>query len=237
MFESSILPIQILWEDDDLVVVQKPHGILVDAGQADVTDDLLALVRVHGLGYENVFAFHRLDRETSGVVMLGKTRKFAKQITQAFEEKRIRKAYLAVVSGEWPPSLGRVDQPIGERESVTTFRRLAVGEFSGDVASLLECLPKTGRNHQIRIHCAHSGHAILGDARYTGGSASKPTLLAVAAGTSSHALHAYRLDFRHPADGREILVRCEPKEWRSLWLKNFAIDSVWDKLFGRGLIG
>jgi 23S rRNA pseudouridine955/2504/2580 synthase len=189
----------ILWEDADLLAVNKPAGLLVDSGGRG--DDLVTRM--------GCFAFHRLDRETSGIVLLGRSRRYAREITALFEEKRIRKAYLAVVRGEWRES--RVDLSIEDRPAVTTFRRLALGSFAGEAASLIEALPKTGRTHQIRIHAAHVGHPILGDAKY----GVAPTH------ATGHALHAHRLDFRHPASGETISVRSAPHEWLSAWLKDF----------------
>lgn len=190
----------ILWEDADLLAVNKPSGLLVDSGGRG--DDLVTRT--------GCFAFHRLDRETSGIVLLGRSRRYAREITALFEEKRIRKAYLAVVRGEWRDS--RVDLAIEDRPAVTTFRRLALGSFEGEAASLIEALPKTGRTHQIRIHAAHVGHPILGDAKYG---------VADGARAAGHALHAHRLDFRHPASGETISVRSVPSEWLSTWLKDF----------------
>ena len=196
---------KVLWEDSDLMAVEKPAGLLVDSGgrAADVVSQT------------GCFAFHRLDRETSGIVLLGRTRRFAREITALFEDKRIRKAYLAVVKGDWRES--RVELPIEGREAVTTFRRLALGSSAGQVASLIEALPKTGRTHQIRIHASHIGHPILGDPKYGGGANTN---------TSGHALHAHRLDFRHPASGETICIRSEPQAWLSTWLKEFK-DLRW----------
>jgi 23S rRNA pseudouridine955/2504/2580 synthase len=204
---------RILWEDNDLLVVSKPVGLLVDSGRG--SNDLVSSI---GGG---VFAFHRLDRETSGIVMLGKTRRFAKEITSMFEEKRIRKGYMAVVAGEW--SSTRIEEPIEDRVAVTTFRRFALGNFGGTSASWIEALPKTGRTHQIRLHCAGAGHAILGDEKY-GVVKSVPDL-------RGQALHAYRLDFRHPANGETVAVKSPPIEWRSSWLAEFDFEPTWAKLF------
>ncbi len=206
---------QIIWEDDDLLVADKPVGLLVDSGGRG--DDLVAWARASGFG--SSFAFHRLDRETSGLVLMGKTRKLAREITALFEEKRIRKNYLAVVGGgAWPLTLNRIDEPIEDRTASTTFRRLAVSSMGGE--TLLDCLPKTGRTHQIRIHCAGAGHPILGDRRYG-------TPLD---GVVGHALHAYRLDFRHPSNGETVSLRSRPEGWKTTWLSGFDVDKIWEKL-------
>jgi RluA family pseudouridine synthase len=197
----------VIWQDSDLVAVDKPAGLLVDSGGRG--DDVVTQM--------GCFAFHRLDRETSGIVLLGRTRRYAREITALFEEKRIRKSYLAVVRGDWRDS--RVELPIEGREAVTTFRKLASGFYGGDVASLIEALPKTGRTHQIRIHAAHVGHPILGDAKY--GEVEKEKSV-----PQGHALHAHRLDFRHPANGETISVRSQPREWLTTWLKSFE-DVEW----------
>lgn len=222
---------QVLWEDNDFIVVSKPVGLLVDAGNG--SDDLVRRVRASESSRASVFAFHRLDRETSGVVLMGKTRRYARDVTKLFEEKRIRKAYLAVVNGEWPITLGRVDTAIENRPASTTFRRLVSGTFGGSPRSLIEALPKTGRTHQIRLHCSGEGYAILGDERY--GSVRSPQNAKHGVG---QALHAYRLDFRHPANGVTISVRSEPTLWRETWLADFdggasaaKLDTIWKKLF------
>jgi RluA family pseudouridine synthase len=217
---------EVLWEDADLIAVSKPVGLLVDSGKgsAELVKDLVTLVRDSSTARSEAFAFHRLDRETSGVVLLGKTRRFAKDITKLFEDKKIRKAYLAIVSGEWPSTLGRVDRPIEGRAASTTFRRFISGTFEGSAATLIEALPKTGRTHQIRIHCSVEGFPVLGDARY--GPANGLLL-----GPQGHALHAYRLDFRHPASGETISVRAEPRAWRTTWLAEFSFEPIWKKIF------
>lgn len=226
--------IHILFEDDDLIVVDKPVGIVVDDGAERTSEkpDLILLLSQMG---RKTFPFHRLDRDTSGIVLLGKSRKFAKEITALFEEKRIRKAYLAVVSGIWPTGLNRVAEPIGERESLTTFRRLAVSlEVSepdaASTASWIEALPKTGRKHQIRVHCASSGHAILGDTLYGAkdSGAANDTRSETSRG---HALHAYSLSFRHPGNGETISLKAPPEAWRETWLKNIDHEAAWTKLF------
>ena len=233
----QVAAVRILFEDDNLIVVDKPVGVVVDDGRERNSEnpDLILLLSEMG---RKTFAFHRLDRDTSGIVLLGKSKRFAKEITTLFEEKRIRKAYLAVVNGVWPPSLNRVALPIGDRESLTTFRRLAVSDAPSSEGpagrSWLEALPKTGRKHQIRIHCASSGHAILGDGVYGGGqvrSTSSSSASDSETPARGHALHAYSLSFRHPENGETVSVRSSPDAWRENWLKGMNYEPAWDRLF------
>lgn len=235
--------VRFLFEDEDIIAVSKPIGLVVDAGRERITDEVEDLVAVvSGMG-RKVFPYHRLDRDTSGIVLLGKSRRHARDFTKLFEEKRIRKSYLAVVTGAWPRGLNRVDLDIGGKDSITTFRLLAssvalredekpVGdaktpsEFSArNQASLpsrswLEALPKTGRKHQIRIHCAKSGHPIMGDAVYGAGESGL-----------GHALHAYQLQFKHPRTKADVLILDPPFAWRASWLKGLDFESAWTKLF------
>jgi len=209
--------ISILFEDNDLIVVSKPAGLIVGDPERE---DSLEFVTARQIG-RKVFPFHRLDRATSGVVLLGKTRVHAAAITQAFEKKRIRKAYLAVVNGEWPSQLGRIDTMIEGREAVTTFRRIAVGSSE----SLIEALPKTGRTHQIRIHCASAGHPIKGDTIYglSNELDQKP------AAPREQALHAYRLTFNHPGSGEAVSIMDLPHHWRETYLADFDWDAIQKK--------
>lgn len=216
--------LEIAFEDDDFVAVVKPAGMVVHSSR-ETGDDLLSTIG-RRIG-RPVFAFHRLDKGTSGLVLLGKRRgPAAADMTQAFEKKRVRKAYLAVVSGAWPATLGRVDAPLEKLEdrvvvsergkpSLTTFRRLV----SSPDKSLIEALPKTGRTHQIRVHCAHAGHPILGDARYGKGG-----------GREAIALHAHSLAFEHPRSRERLVLRSLPGDWRDTWLSGLDVEAVWARL-------
>jgi RluA family pseudouridine synthase len=212
--------IEILYEDDVLIAVNKPPGLVVHSGGAQ-RPDLQSRVREH-LGRE-VVLFHRLDKDTSGVVLLGKQRSINSAMAHAFETKRIRKAYWAVVGGRWRPEWNRIETRIlrgaddrwrnvvaGGREAISTCR-LLVGD---DTKSWIEVLPKTGRTHQVRLHCLAMGHPVLGDRVY-GERAALPM-----------ALHAWRVDLRHPVTGAALRIRAAPPPfWETDWLAGLPLDA------------
>ncbi len=225
--------IPLLFEDSWLIAVNKPAGLAVHSSVGSDTPDLQSIMRER-FG-RSVFLFHRLDKDTSGIILLGKRPgDVAAGLTSAFEKKQIRKAYLSVVKGRWPSDCHRVvswmgrdqdgrpfqseTQFEGSRLATTTFRVLAYS----DEKSWIEALPKTGRTHQIRLHCQLKGHSILGDRVYGDG----------CSGDLPLALHAYRLDFRHPHTGESISLRTEPPvAWREQLLDGFSIEGPWRKLF------
>lgn len=198
----------ILYEDNHLLAVEKPGGLLV---QGDRTGDETLLSRAREYlrrryarpGRVYLGLVHRLDRVTSGVVLLARTSKAAARLARAFREGEIRKAYLAVVEGSFPLEAGvlrhylRWDETRGRtlvcgrpapgfREALTGFRVLARGP---DWTALL-LFPETGRKHQLRAQLAHEGHPVRGDRRY--GSAKR------VAGGRAILLHALALGLLHP---------------------------------------
>jgi 23S rRNA pseudouridine955/2504/2580 synthase len=208
---------KVLFEDENLIAVSKPCGWVVDSD--DPADSLtLAVAKQTG---KKVFPFHRIDRATSGIVLFGKTRVHAAAITQAFEKKTIRKAYLAVVEGEWRNDLNKVDLEIEGKPALTTFRILAKAESR----TLIEALPKTGRTHQIRIHCASQGHSIVGDTFYDRNQSRIPP--------KEQALHAYRLGFVHPGSREAVSLLDIPENWRETYLDDFDWDAIALKLTGK----
>ena len=214
------MDIDILYEDDVLVAVNKPANLKVHSSHERDGDDLQALVQER-LGRELVL-FHRLDRDTTGVVLLGKKRAINAAMSAMFEQKRIRKAYWAVVSGRWRPEWNRIESEIarsqdgrwrnvvaGGRRAVSTTRLLQ----ASDEKSWIEVLPKTGRTHQVRLHCVAMGHPILGDRLY-GERAEVPI-----------ALHAWRIDLRHPVSGEALQIRAlPPRYWAAHWLTGLPVE-------------
>jgi len=165
--------LRVLYEDERLVAVAKPAGqAMAPGGGVDLAETLQADVAAH-IG-SKAFMVHRLDRETSGVVVFAKTAEAHRDLSQQFEGRRVTKRYIALVEGHVNGRKGEINQPLREfgsgrvgvdpegREAVT---RWALRERLGD-ADLLELEPLTGRRHQIRVHCYAIGHPILGDTRY-----------------------------------------------------------------------
>ncbi len=171
-----------------------------------------------------VYCCHRLDSLTSGLVLLRKNRRFTRELAQAFEDHRVKKVYWALVQGEWPQSLNRLDAKLKTanngmtqvsynegKESLTTARRLRL--MRDRSVSWIELTLKTGRTHQARVHCAHAGYPILGDSVYGKAAAGSP-----------FGLHARELRFRHPASGESLrFVADTPAEWHEI-LRNFGSD-------------
>lgn len=191
-------PIPILWEDAHLLIVDKPHGLLSVPGRgAHLADCLLA--RLQAIRPE-VLLCHRLDRDTSGVMVFALTKAAQRAMGRAFETKRVKKRYAARVWGEVAQAKGTVDLPLivdwpnrprqhvdhqQGKPSVTEWRRGAVQD--GTTRMIL--MPRTGRSHQLRVHMAEIGHPILGDPFYADGPARDFDRLM---------LHAEGLKFAHP---------------------------------------
>ena len=205
---------QILFEDDAMIVLNKPSGMAVHGGSGlsfGVIEGLRAL-RPEARFLELV---HRLDRDTSGVLLVAKKRSALRSLHEQLRVKTMRKQYLALVRGQWQPHVKVVNAPLrkndlqsGERvvrvssdgkPSETRFR--IARQFAE--ATLVECSPITGRTHQIRVHTQHAGHPIACDDKY--GEAAFDDKMR-SQGLKRLFLHAWKLSFIHPADGREMQV-------------------------------
>lgn len=204
----------ILYEDKDLLVVNKPSGIAVHGGSG-VSWGLVELIRCARPLAKRIELVHRLDRDTSGVIVLSKKISVLRDLHQQIRQNQVLKRYLALVVGVWPDDLTKVDLPLkkntlrsGERmvevnvegkPSVSYFECLA----HYDQASLLKVTLETGRTHQIRVHCQASGYPIVGDAKY-GDEAFNQVMKAK--GMGHLALHSYQMGFRHPVTGEWLEV-------------------------------
>lgn len=209
---------EVLYEDDDLLAVFKPRDWLTEA--RNEVESLERWVRENLCA--KAAACHRLDRVTTGVVLFRKNRKWLGELSRLFEEKRVRKEYWAIVEGCWPTDLNRIETRIAHlkkgiwansgpegKRAITTFRTLG----STTSKTWLQVLPKTGRTHQIRLHCSHAGFPIAGDGLY-GSKATQSWL----------ALHARRLDFQHPASKENLGIEARiPAYWEAA-LADFSAE-------------
>ena len=226
--ESQDLPIRILFEDDDIAVLDKPAGLVVhpSAGHADETlvNALLFHVRnLSGVGGEiRPGIVHRLDKDTSGVMVIAKHDAAHRALTSVWGTSAVRKEYLAVVYGAPTAASGTIDAPIGrdprdrKKMAVVSGGRAAVTDYvvaeQFRYTSLLRCTLRTGRTHQIRVHLKHLGHPIVGDPMYSGpqwrGIPDRKIQRAVAS-IDRQALHAWRIRFPHPTSGEPVTFEAE----------------------------
>lgn len=200
------IPLEILFEDNDLIVINKPAGLVVHPGAGHREHTLVNALLSHcatlsGIGgKERPGIVHRLDKETSGCLVVAKNDATHRDLSKQFAARTVEKIYLALVAGKLPKTAGVIEEKIGrhpvhrQRMSATALRgRAARTEYrvvrSSDRASLLECRLHSGRTHQIRVHLHHLGHPVLGDKVYA------PR---VAKDFPRQMLHAWKLGFRHP---------------------------------------
>jgi 23S rRNA pseudouridine1911/1915/1917 synthase len=178
---------EIIHEDHELLVVNKPAGLVCHPTKSDEYSSLISRVRLHLGKNTHPQLVNRLDRETSGVTIVAKSAVAARQLRKIWESREVEKEYLAIVHGDVQQDYGTIDAPLGKDESskvavkdcvradgavaLTEFwvaKRFQRAEFSPGTFSLLRIRLHTGRKHQIRIHLAHVGHAIVGDKLYGG---------------------------------------------------------------------
>ena len=213
--------LNILYQDDHYVAVDKPSGIFVHPTRLGPREPNCMSRLGRQLG-RPVYTIHRLDRATSGVLLFALSSEAAREMCVLFEERRIKKEYLAVVRG-FAPDAGRIDHPLRKQreksaaEAVTDFVRMETAELQEPVGrhetarfSLIRAVPQTGRMHQIRRHMAHISHPVLGDTRYGDGAQNR--FFRARFGMRRLALMADRLAFLHPYRPEEVVVVAEPSE-------------------------
>ena len=204
------IPVTVVYQDQDLVVIDKPAGLAVHPGPGHpdrtLVNALLAMCPdIQGIGGEiRPGIVHRLDKDTSGLMMVAKTHQAHSGLSDQIKARRVTKGYLALVEGVPAPSQGKVDAPVGRHPRRRTRMAVVVGGKEARTSyklrekfqdhSLLELYLETGRTHQIRVHMAHIGHPLVGDTTY--GHASDLV--------GRHFLHAFHLAFKHPASGEPL---------------------------------
>ncbi|MDP7150515.1 MAG: RluA family pseudouridine synthase [Paracoccaceae bacterium] len=202
-------PLDILHEDHEIVVVNKPAGLLSVPGRGEHLADCL-LTRVKDV-FPQTLLVHRLDRDTSGVMVFAQTPHAQRNLSMQFEKRSVKKTYIARVWGRLEPKTGTVDLPLivdwpnrprqmvdlhNGKPAMTNWRVLK----ASDAESRVRLMPKTGRSHQLRVHMQALGHPILGDPFYAEGEArDHPRLM----------LHSEELRLRHPDGGEGMKFRAK----------------------------
>jgi 23S rRNA pseudouridine1911/1915/1917 synthase len=209
------IPLDILFEDNTLLVLNKPAGLVVHPGAGNREGTMANALLHHcpGIGVaggvERPGIVHRLDKETSGCIVAVKTEAAHLALSTQFASREVEKTYLALVDGVLRMPHGKIDAPIGRhpvhrqkmaivergRSALTRYRLRA----SQEGKSLVECHPLTGRTHQIRVHLKHLGHPVTGDPAY--GRRGSHT---------RHFLHAWKITFTHPATGKRLSFTASP---------------------------
>jgi len=221
VFTPENIPLDIVYEDDTLVVVNKPAGLVVHPAAGAPSGTLANALAYHlqklpGTGVRPGIV-HRLDRDTSGLLVVAKTDAALENLSDQFRDRTVYKSYVALVHGRVLSNSGKIDQPLARdpsnrtrmavvragRNALTLYRvRRAFDRFT-----LLDVELKTGRTHQIRVHLAWMKHPVVADETYGGGrdnTIRDPQLRARIRGLGRHFLHAEKLGFKHPATGEFV---------------------------------
>ncbi|QIG46840.1 RluA family pseudouridine synthase [Nordella sp. HKS 07] len=254
--EPEAIALDVVYEDEALIVIDKPAGLVVHPAAGHHSGTLVNALLAHcgdslsGIGgVKRPGIVHRLDKDTSGLLVVAKTDQAHKGLSEQFaahgRDGRLERAYLAVCWGAFERQRGTVDAPIGrhatarEKMSVTrhTHARAAITHYeveqsfgSPPVASLLTCRLETGRTHQIRVHMAHIGHPLLGDETYGRGFKTAIHKLPETAQTAlkalgRQALHAAVLGFEHPVTGEPMSFASDPPPDLSALIDTLASSS------------
>lgn len=220
------LPLEIIYEDRDLLVVNKPPGLVVHPGAGHRGGTLLNALLHHCPGLQEIGEVsrpglvHRLDKDTSGLLVAAKTDLAHQSLVRQFQAHAVTKRYLALVWGRLPEPEGQIDREVGRHprqrqkmsvhprrgKAAVTFWRV-LREFPGPL-TLVELTPQTGRTHQLRVHLAALNHPVLGDATYGGGVsriAGNPRLKDLRPLVSRQLLHARQLGVTHPRSGKHLM--------------------------------
>ena len=244
---SPDAPLEIVYQDDDLVAINKPAGMLVHRTAIDRHETRFVLQSLRDQLGQRVYPIHRLDKPTSGLLLFGMSSEAASTVAQQFERRSVDKQYLAVVRG-FCPEQGTVnhalrdkpdsaerrrDEPRPAREAQTDFRRLATVELPYAVDryptsrySLVLLKPLTGRRHQLRRHMKHLGHPIIGDAKHGKGVHNR--FFKLRFGCSRLLLACTALAFDHPVTGERMTLNATPGDEFDMLARTFGWSDVSD---------
>ena len=233
--------LEILYQDEHLVAINKPAGLLVHRSWIDRHETQFALQMVRDQIGQRVYPFHRLDKPTSGILLFGLNPDIARLMTVAFTHHHTKKHYLAVVRGYTPPQ-AVIDYPLKEQldkiadrqadqqkaaqTALTEYQRVAtvelphpVGRYPSARYSVVELTPTTGRKHQLRRHMKHIFHPIVGDT--THGDGKHNQLFRQVLDCHRLLLHAVKLNFNHPLSGKALSIEAPLDETFSRIIKVF----------------
>jgi 23S rRNA pseudouridine1911/1915/1917 synthase len=231
------IPLIILYEDPDVVAIDKPAGMVVHAG-AGVHSGTLVNALLHRFGRLSSSAgelrpgiVHRLDRYTSGVLLVAKNDTAHQRLAEQFANRQVEKTYLALVHGKVKQDRGRIEKPIARdpRQRVRMTARLSHGRaawseyqvlsrFAG--FTFLEVRIGTGRTHQIRVHLASIGHPVVGDRLY-----GAPAQIGSAPTLARYFLHAHRIKFHQPSTGKPVTVESPLPSDLAAWLSQLSVSA------------
>lgn len=238
------IPLDIRFEDQHMIVLSKPAGLVVHPAEGHWTGTLVHALLAHSdelgslQGEDRPGIVHRLDKDTSGLMMVAKSDATQVALQEAIKVRAVDRRYLTLVHGWIAPDTGLIDAPLGRdarermkmavsdsasaKQSVTTFRVLERFEAgpADDGFTLLECKLYTGRTHQIRVHMAYISHPCVGDPVYG------PRKLKADLGLERQFLHAYRLELTHPVTGEELRFVDPPPEDLASRLRQIASYSA-----------
>lgn len=213
------MKLKIIFEDKSLLVIDKPSGIIVDRSKTNkketVQDWVEKYLKIEGKGAgDRAGIVHRLDKETSGVLLIAKDQETFEDLQDQFRKRKVKKTYLALVHGKVEPKKGTIEAPISRspfnrkkfgvflegRQSKTKYKTEEYRKLNDKVVSLLELMPETGRTHQIRVHLKHIGYPIVADEKYGG----RKRARADRQWCPRQFLHAVNLSFIHPQAGKRV---------------------------------
>ena len=226
--KAQEIPIEIIYQDDDIIVVNKPKGMVVHPGNGNpdgtLVNSLMAICKdsLSGIGGEiRPGIVHRLDKDTSGVLVVAKNDKAHINLSNQIKNHEVEKTYIALVRGIVKENEATINMPIGRnkndrkkmavekdgKEAITNFKVLE--RYPKDNCTLLEVKIETGRTHQIRVHLSHIGYPIIGDTVYSNGKNKW--------GIKGQCLHAISLKFKHPTTGKEMKIEAQlPKYFKDI---------------------
>ena len=238
--KAQNIPLEVIHEDEDIIVINKPKGMVVHPANGNPDGTLVNAVMaickdsLSGIGGEiRPGIVHRLDKDTSGIIIVAKNDKAHINLSEQIKEHKVKKTYIALVRGIVKENEATIDMPIGRsktdrkkmtvredgKNAVTNFKVLE--RFYEDNCTLLEVKIETGRTHQIRVHLSHIGYPIVGDYVYSNGKNKW--------GIKGQCLHAKSLKFRHPVTGKNMKIEAElpeyfkrilEEEWKKKGYKN-----------------